>query len=761
MKSLRKLPPWLVAIPVTLTLFSPLLRGEVLFWGLPSMQFVPWQQLVGGAIRAGQLPTWNPYSGAGAPLLANYQSAIFYPPNWLHVLLPAHLAIGIIGIAHLLWAAWGMWQLMGELGVPTFGRSVSALAYPFSGYIIARFGTLPMVDVAAWLPWTFWAVHRLMMRRTRRDAAVLALIVSMQLLAGHAQLTFYTLLGAGLYALWQTASIPRRSQQAQALCLTLGSVLLGAVIASVQLIPTAELLHTSQRAGGLGFDHVMNYSYGPMRILSQLTPHFFGTPANGSYIGKGAYWEDAAYIGFLPLVLALVAVGAWARRHRRPEAQQAFAPVPFFALIAIAATLLAFGRYTPLYRFLFYNVPTFDTFQAPARWLLLSVFALSALAGIGTLGWGRGKWTFYGSRLATAGGAGIVAMALLAPRFLPENAALETLTAAVTALGSWLVGTAVLTLAQPDSAQQTRLRWWQVAVIVFIAADLAWAWQGANPTVPMRFYNQRDDISTTNGRAYWFEDYEKEVFNRWLTFNDYSTARDGWQSYRRSMLPNLNALDRVALLNNFDPMRPGGHVRYLELIEAAGPERAGALLRAAGVGTVYSQTAPPGWTGKPGRWTAPEDAPRAWLAPDARWFPDQAALEAYLHNESWDPAQTVLLIGEAVEQPPANTDAPGSVEIIEDEKGVRLRIEAEAPAWLVLADTWYPGWTVRVDDTATEIYRANLTFRAVRITTGTHDVSFRYNTLRLLPGLLLTLSGLGICLTLATPTELWRQKNKI
>jgi hypothetical protein len=416
--------------------------------------------------------------------------------------------------------------------------------------------------------------------------------------------------------------------------------------------------------------------------------------------------------------------------------------VPFFALMGTGAFVLAMGKFTPLYELLIDHVPTFDMFQGPARWMLLNVFALCVMAAIGTLGWGRGKWTFYGSRLAAAGGAGIVILALLAPNALPDNDAMEALVAASVALGSWLMGVAVLTLSQPDPAYRVTPRYWQAAVILFVALDVAWAGAALNPTAPGDYYDpvELDAVEAgAYGRAYWFEDYQEWVaFEQddesapgYFRFGDFRVASDNLETVRRSMLPNLNMLDGAALLNNFDPMQPGDHVDYVERIEALGPERAEALLRAAGVGVVYSDAGPPGWTeDEPGRWVAPEPAPRAWLAP------------AYL-----DLAE------------PATAEDTGSVgtvaEIIEDTPAeLRLTVDARANAWLVLADTYYPGWQATVDGERVELHRANGTFRAVAVPPGVHEVTFSYRPAWLLPGVLITLAGSAVAVLLvARPAQ--------
>lgn len=70
---------------------------------------------------------------------------------------------------------------------------------------------------------------------------------------------------------------------------------------------------------------------------------------------------------------------------------------------------------------------------------------------------------------------------------------------------------------------------------------------------------------------------------------------------------------------------------------------------------------------------------------------------------------------------------PGSARIVED-SGERVAVEVapEEPAFLVLADTWYPGWQASVDGEETRIWRANYFFRAVRVEPEDRTVVFRF-----------------------------------
>ena len=196
--------PLIVVLLTLLVVFHRLLLGDVLFWGLPSLQFYPWREYAFDMLRGGQLPLWNPYNGAGAPLIANYQSALFYPLSWLGLVLPLSWAMSITAVLPLFIAAWGMWAFTGRLGIPALGRGVSALAFGLTSYLVARLGTYPAVATAAWIPWVMWAALGVLLYKRFRDVGWLALLAALQLLAGHAQTAWYSMLLVGLFTLYTT-----------------------------------------------------------------------------------------------------------------------------------------------------------------------------------------------------------------------------------------------------------------------------------------------------------------------------------------------------------------------------------------------------------------------------------------------------------------------------------------------------------------------------------------------------------------------------
>jgi uncharacterized membrane protein YfhO len=79
-----------------------------------------------------------------------------------------------------------------------------------------------------------------------------------------------------------------------------------------------------------------------------------------------------------------------------------------------------------------------------------------------------------------------------------------------------------------------------------------------------------------------------------------------------------------------------------------------------------------------------------------------------------------------------------------DPDQVELQASLSLPGWVVLADTFYPGWTATIDGVATPIYPVDLLFRGVFVPPGTHRILFRYEPPVLRLGLVLAVVGLAV-----------------
>src|SRR5688572_12208407 len=118
----RQAPRWLANLALilyfallTFALFGDLLTTSRAVVSATDMdvdqQYFAWRSFSFGELRAGRLPLWNPYPFGGVPALGNFQNAVLYPPNWLHLVLPTGRAINWVFALHVflagvLAAAW-------------------------------------------------------------------------------------------------------------------------------------------------------------------------------------------------------------------------------------------------------------------------------------------------------------------------------------------------------------------------------------------------------------------------------------------------------------------------------------------------------------------------------------------------------------------------------------------------------------------------------------------------------------------------------
>lgn len=135
-----------------------------------------------------------------------------------------------------------------------------------------------------------------------------------------------------------------------------------------------------------------------------------------------------------------------------------------------------------------------------------------------------------------------------------------------------------------------------------------------------------------------------------------------------------------------------------------------------------------------------EFLPRAFLVHQAEISSGDEATLVRLRDPTFDPAQSVILSAEEGLSPDQEAlywqeagvpgeDKPPVAEVTILEyapERVLIQANSQAAGYLVLSDTYYPGWTATVDSRPAAIHRANLMMRAVRLGPGTHQVEFRY-----------------------------------
>jgi len=346
--------------------------------------FYPLREYAAEAIRAGRFPLWNPDTFLGSPFFANPQTSVLYPGTALFYALPVPYAYSLSVIAHVFIAAvlaYAFMRMTFGLGRP--GALVGASVFAFGGFLSAQVGHINQMSASAWLPGIALAADLGVRRRSVRWAALAAVALGIQLLAGHAQESYMTLWVVGVILVWRalvawlgdeaaggTETVGRARRMllwpAGRLGLTIvvggGVALLAFGLAAVQLLPTFELSEQSIRAGGMTYLEAASFSLQPPMLLRSLLPGYW----------NNVFSEYIGYIGASGLAFAAVGLvlGPWR---------------PMLCALALTqiAMFLALGGANPLYRHLFDVIPGLDLFRVPARWLFVYSFGAAGLAAIG------------------------------------------------------------------------------------------------------------------------------------------------------------------------------------------------------------------------------------------------------------------------------------------------------------------------------------------------------------------------------------------
>ncbi len=391
---------WLIAVAAAAVRWWPLVSGEGLVGGDLYTYFFPLKAWYAERLRQGELALWNPLIGNGMPSLAESQTAVFYPPNLLlYGLLPVGVAYNASFLLHYVLAIGFTGHYLRRLGLGLGATLFGSVVFVY-GWFPARSCLEWAIVTGAWLPLVLWGVEGFLAGGRPRHAITIALALGMQLLAGHFNLAFITLLVVAIYAPLRWATLTgdgvRRSGRLVAVAIF---VCLGLGVAAVQLVPTWELKSRSQRRGTGERSHDVSYGSVPAWYLPQavLPWAYYPDVATGFLPQRlGAsntnQVEAHLYFGMLPLVLAVVAIIA-ARRESL---------VWIWFVVALTGLMLVPGWWSTSMG----RLPGFSFFTGPGRYGVMAQLAIAVLAAF--------SLQRLLSRIQPAAARGIVVFAALA-----------------------------------------------------------------------------------------------------------------------------------------------------------------------------------------------------------------------------------------------------------------------------------------------------------------------------------------------------------
>jgi hypothetical protein len=342
----------------------------------PVRQQYVWREYAIDQLQHGHLPLWNPYSFSGMPLVANIQSAVFYPLNSIFFILPFSIAWGILVMSQTLCMMVFFYWYMRILGIQKAAGLIGAIAWGFSGFSIAWLEWNTILHTAMWLPLILLLYEKILKNFKFKWMLLLIFAHTSQILAGHLQVLFYSLLISTSYVVVRMSQYIKRDKKQKGvtfirLCTPfVSTALITAVLTFPQWWPAFSLIKESARTIDQGAMLPEGWFIPWQNLIQFVVPDYFGNPSTGNYWGIWNYAEFVGFIGIIPLILAIYSLIF--RRDRK---------VLFFGTLCISALLFALPTVFAKIPFIL-HIPLISTSQ-PTRLLFIIDFCLCILASFG------------------------------------------------------------------------------------------------------------------------------------------------------------------------------------------------------------------------------------------------------------------------------------------------------------------------------------------------------------------------------------------
>lgn len=656
-----------------LVFFAPaLFFSRALYVRDNGLYFYPHKALVAAALRSFRLPQWSAAEYGGLPILSDPNYAVFHPLSLTTVLLPMPFGYQVFCFGAALLGVYGAYATGRELRLPVAASVVCAWAYAWSGASITMLESGTGLTVGC-VPWIFAGAARLRRTLAARDLLLVAAAAAMLLLIGTPEIAGSAFVLALVVAGWRAA--PR----------FLAGCALGAGIACVQLLPTAEFVRESTRMGGFGPEPAFRLS----RIPALVFPLFDGwldAPGVAYWSFEGTPWLEAVYLGAVVLLLA-----AFGARKRWTVVLGALV----FAAIATTPGFAAARAVLPPLRAIRFG----DKFITP----LSIAVAIAAGTGYDRIAEGP-RW-----RVAALAASALATAALVAAPLVPLDAfsaqkaeCLRTTALSAVPIDLVLCAAALGCLA----AGRKRLLLPIVALELGIPAAILDRTIPASDLAPSPLAVRLADA----GREYRVDVHSAGLREEEL---DSGVGSPDWPRSRR-----LFSLRHFALYDS-------GSAPDLLLMRGYSGFPSGAMRELFGQGDLSRLAVRYGIEFGSG-------GPSLYSSLGFRLIGEQGLVRVYRNDRAVPRIRLVPL---------------GSARLI-SERNEELDIETDAsqPAELVVADTMARGWTVSVDGQPATAGKGAL--RIVDVPAGRHEVRWRYRTPGLALGAVVSALSLALAAVL-------------
>lgn len=736
-------------------LFLDVLLGLNVFYARDvAHYYFPAKKVLRDIVLDGQFPFWNPWFSGGQPMAANPEHEVFYPLTWI-ILLPDYVyAFQLLPLVHVFIATFTMYALLRSMDLGRPAAVIGALCFSLGGLLSSMLNLFPYLLSIAWFPLVCLYTRRYLLQHRRRDCALAAFFLGLQLLVGEPTTAFQCGILLGLYALYRAFHDDRTVGGAAKRVAIIGAISLGALgIGAVQVLPTIDHFRDTARARGIPYEMASRWSLPFQRLPELVYPALLGrhiAQDPSRYWGSGLYGEKvnipfyySIYSGLLLTVLAMAGL--------LTRARGTVLVLTIFGL----AIILAAGSHTPLFRIL-YDSGVAATTRYPEKFVLMLIFTLIVFGAqmLDRLLHADANADARIRRMAMICAGVITAVAIGASMFSLSAAyepwfrsfwrisplrPFDVLVAMSRANWFLAAGRGALLLLLLWSATRLRRPLWLGMAGVFLLLDVGTLAPELAPRLPASFYRdvppvvrqfppRRDDFRIFNV-AYWSGESAAARKYRQPGPDLYWTLRNGLEA----LTPTAHGL-RLAVGGDFD---------LTELVPTDDFTTAVWKLQRAAPGDWLNPVAAMSNIWYVGVYRKPEEAfaraagnieqiePVRFI--EGKHHPRYYFASEMVATESPDDFVQQLATGTYSRQAAfvatgAFAPEPGTVRNVREwTNGARLDVEAAGRAFLVMSVTPHKYWHITIDGHPTPAVITNIGYQGIPVPAGRHTVEMRYS----------------------------------
>ena len=769
---------WVVFTLIGLTAFyfaEALFFNVVLTFRDLGRYFYPLRDFTVTSIKGGVLPLWNPYIFCGTPHLALQQSAIFYPPSIIYYIFKFDFAFNLFLIFHVFLAGLFTFSLCRHWKLRTSSSLVAAITFMFSGYIVSMINLPTTLSSVIWLPLILLFFDKGLSETRPKYVLLAAVFLAVMFLGGEPSIAYSTSWVLLFYAVffWLNNRGTCPFKRAFSYFFMAGTVSLLLVL--FQALPFFELLALSDRTiSPPTYAQLTTWSFSFRDVFSFFVPFLGRTD-----FSKDSYWREQSwvlivYLGVFAALLVLVSL--FFTKDRR---------IRFLYFIGTLYLFMAMGSYTPFYYFVYKVIPGFRFVRYPVRFLYVTTFAISVICGSGfnvyLEGRARGDERlkkFFGRLLYPLFIFAIIFLVLQLYRnelitavhsyclrfgFTKDSGVLLSMIAAMHNVGRFLAffaaGGLLLFLGTRLKIQQGILSF---AFISLMLTDIFSAAPPSNlVSDPRTLRAPTANVNLLVSDNSYFRFILSPKTRKESSFLEGQTYEEALRNGRNMLLANWPMLDGLYDVSGYDSIRLANYEKVMRLIDSSRTPHDTKMLDMLNTKYVVSNDKidDKGYVlmddQKVYLYKNTNVMPRAYLVDNYTVIKNETDIANRLKSKDFDPSREVIL----EEGPPlesliafssklkAQSSKHDSVNIAKySPNEVVIKASVRSGKFLVLADTYYPGWKASVDGKPAHIYKANYMLRAVFLEPGEHEVRFSFQPFSFKLGLVLTILTLVILL---------------